>query len=684
MRTSELRKLLDRLRLREDQISFDTILRIIRRLRTNGPLLAITKHKQLVGSQARLEANGYIVFPFYSFYITSDATNQLSDFAHVEQASLISQFIASENKVISEFVDVYSSSSDASTAKLIHDIIHQYFIGYELDRRIEKIVFRLMWEVAQKRSSEAAENVYERYSALFEVIEGFKNIQFTLVSVSDKGQLHIQKTTSSNAQDYILEQIKAIIPNMESFRQDIVYEIRYDERVIFFHLIPLRFRHDWKLCDLIILSSVNQPIPVFCSKIVSNFVKKSSEQLIENIRTGFERTIQNLIIEANSTKDTKPNAFDDFCRFVVERIGPMTSSHSVTIRTYCAFTNSLVLSAHWSGNNDVEPPRETIYCDPSGSVNAFCYTNEQNPAYIYIPNIGDIPIDYQSAGLKNTIVARALSKAEICLPIGPFPLRLGTLNLESPYYAAYELDISFLQSISFHIFEYWRVINSSGDAWWLSQLSLTHLATHELRDFKESLAPEKRKQLENIIYTISPSEFYSKNMKFNWGHFLKFIQRLHKRSARHDPESLFDRVWRVDNIDATQPLGSRFLGSLRLILECVVNNAKKHSEYSLNNIEICLSSPGKGRVITIIYRSNINYIDPQTLEEIERRFVTPALSADGWHFGLFLVGVHARLLGGDIEIDPVCKKSFNYGPFAYMVRIPLAEDGNVKDRPLRR
>ena len=140
----------------------------------------------------------------------------------------------------------------------------------------------------------------------------------------------------------------------------------------------------------------------------------------------------------------------------------------------------------------------------------------------------------------------------------------------------------------------------------------------------------------------------------------------------------------MDNIDATQPLGSRFLGSLRLILECVVNNAKKHSEYSLNNIEICLSSPGKGRVITIIYRSNINYIDPQTLEEIERRFVTPALSADGWHFGLFLVGVHARLLGGDIEIDPVCKKSFNYGPFAYMVQIPLAEDGNVKDRPLRR
>ena len=67
MRTSELRKLLDRLRLREDQISFDTILRIIRRLRTHCPLLAITKHKQLVGSQARLEANGYIVFPILFF-----------------------------------------------------------------------------------------------------------------------------------------------------------------------------------------------------------------------------------------------------------------------------------------------------------------------------------------------------------------------------------------------------------------------------------------------------------------------------------------------------------------------------------------------------------------------------------------------------------------------------------------
>ena len=25
---------------------------------------------------------------------------------------------------------------------------------------------------------------------------------------------------------------------------------------------------------------------------------------------------------------------------------------------------------------------------------------------------------------------------------------------------------------------------------------------------------------------------------------------------------------------------------------------------------------------------------------------------------------------GNIQNDPVCKKSFNYGPFAYMVRIP--------------
>ena len=109
--------------------------------------------------------------------------------------------------------------------------------------------------------------------------------------------------------------------------------------------------------------------------------------------------------------------------------------------------------------------------------------------------------------------------------------------------AAYDLYISFLQSISFHIFEYWRVINSSGDAWWLSQLSLTHLATHELRDFKKySLALEKRKQLENIIYTISPSEFYSKNMKFNWGHFLKFIQRLHKRSAPPSRELIRSRM----------------------------------------------------------------------------------------------------------------------------------------------
>ena len=70
----------------------------------------------------------------------------------------------------------------------------------------------------------------------------------------------------------------------------------------------------------------------------------------------------------------------------------------------------------------------------------------------------------------------------------------------------------------------------------------------------------------------------------------------------------------------------------------------------------------------------MSYLDPDTISEIEQKFRKPALSGDGWHFGLFLIGVHARLLGGDIQINPDCRKDFDNAPFSYMVRIPIPED----------
>jgi hypothetical protein len=235
--------------------------------------------------------------------------------------------------------------------------------------------------------------------------------------------------------------------------------------------------------------------------------------------------------------------------------------------------------------------------------------------------------------------------------------------------AAYDFDLEFLQSIAFHIFQFWSVLNTAGDTWWLSQLSLTHLATHELRDFKQTLEPTQRKQLENIIYTISPAEHFDRRRpQQTWNSVVEFIKRHHRRlSSRR-----FEDVWKFFGIALDQKIESRFLGSLRLIIHAILSNTR-HSDYEKNAISLRKEMLGEREVITIQYSSNVSYVDPETLLEIEQRFRIPSLSADGWHFGLFLIGVHARILGGYIEIDPACRREFNYGPFAYLVRVPVPE-----------
>jgi hypothetical protein len=465
-----------------------------------------------------------------------------------------------------------------------------------------------------------------------------------------------------------LEDVSSMVQAIERTRRSQCSLVYFSNTQRLTYAIPLRFGTQNRVHDVLLLAADTGTIPVLAARLNEKYVRATVDKFIERKKQRLERCVQREIISPTNLSQSSQSAFEAFCKQVANELASVTNSHSVTIRAYRAFTDSLDLVAQYASETSIQA-KESIQCNPDSSVNAFCYLRSSADDLVYIPDIHNIPEAYRSQGLSTTLRARPTTKSEICLPIGKPPLRLGTLNLESSNFAAYELDIEFLQSMAFYIAQFWKSASSVDDAWWLSQLSLTHLATHELRDFKDTLDPAHRKALEHIVYTISPAEHYHRGGETSWSHLMNFIRRLHNKMA---PPETFSDIWRFVGFSETEKISARLLGSLRLIAHAVLSNTR-HSDYSRNSITLSLSEHGAGRIVTVEYRSNVSYVDPETLEEIEKRFSTPALSSDGWHFGLFLIGVHARVLGGDIEIDPFCRREVDYAPFCYMVRIPIPE-----------
>lgn len=635
-------------------------------LQSLDSFLCLTRQRKLSPEPAHLESDGYLIYPFLSYFKNGNHSGQIVSVPQEERTSLFANFQLYEGVVETEFSKVFGSTCDLPLLRAISELLHAYFSVYELDRCAEKSVYLLM-----QKASETATGVKQPFDVLKELNWRIFGIRTISIGAATSAELKIQSAFPSNFDPPQFDGVSSMLLKIEKTRQNQSAILKFGKQDRLAHAIPLRYGEQNRVSDLLMLVAESLTLPLFAVRVNEQYIRTSVGRIVERRRQQLERKVQREIISPQGQGLSSQKAFDDFCGYVVRELAALTNSHSVTIRRFRAFTNSLDLASEYSATLETRA-QHTINCDPQKSVNAFCYQKNIDGEFVYIPDISQVPEEYRDLGLLSVLKARTNTKSEICLPIGKPPLRLGTLNLESPNYAAYELDIEFLQSMAFYVSQHWKSVSSVDDAWWLSQLSLTHLATHELRDFKETLDPAHRRALEHIVYTISPAEHFHKGGETTWASLLNFVRRQHNKIA--SPETLYD-VWKISGFDENEKIGARLLGSLRLIVHAVLSNTR-HSDYARNSITITLSRGGAGRIVTVEYRSNVSYVDPETLEEIEKRFSMPALSSDGWHFGLFLIGVHARVLGGDIEIDPSCRKEVDYSPFAYMVRIPIPEAQN--------
>ena len=643
------------------QVPFDTIIDAIRSHAPTCEYYLFVRHRKLFDENARHQIGDFLIFPYFSFFVSDTFLYRLHALEYPHQLTVLDMDFSSYWSTSTPYVIVFGRHEDSEYLTLLRDLIHQHFIFSELDTIVDRAAFRLM-------QSGAVNQLYDNLITLNKERFGLRSLFCTILP---DGRLNPTLTNLDPSALLAYHGISAMSGLCKTYRQSVSRELTDENTRLFAKAIPVKQGTRLRIVGIFFLVSYDHPIDGFAAKLNEIFIDRTNDSQISTAKDAVEKEIQDRIIRASGSRHSDTfGETRDFCSFVLSRLGQSTGSHSATIRRYNSYSNSLDLVSYWSLDDNVEPPSLSIPVDHTSSVNSYCYLNAKDREMVYIRDIANIPDEYRDFGLRSTLVKRRDTKSEICLPIGLNPIRFGTLNLESPLYAAYELDIEFLRSAAFHVAEFWKTINSAGDTWWLSQLSLTHLATHELRDFKETLDPERQRSLENILYTISPTDQYSESRTLTWQSFLDFVHSAHNRLA---PTERFADIWKIHGIHPDRGLSPRFLSSLRLIVLSILSNTK-HSDYSHNRIFVrSISTPSGGAVMEITYDSCVNYIDPDTLREIEERFRVPALSGDGWHFGLFLLGVHARLLGGDIEILPDCKREYDYAPFSYRVRVPLEE-----------
>jgi hypothetical protein len=118
------------------------------------------------------------------------------------------------------------------------------------------------------------------------------------------------------------------------------------------------------------------------------------------------------------------------------------------------------------------------------------------------------------------------------------------------------------------------------------------------------------------------------------------------------------------------------LASIVVIMDSIWENITKNSKLKENRILLRSAAQpfAKKRVLTI------HWIAPTRLPESINRdelFLRPLLSDEGPHYGFFLIGVHARLLGGHVEFEDFSAPSRGFAIRAFIPYDPVTDRASI-------
>jgi hypothetical protein len=670
--TGRIRHLRETLLNRRALVPFSEILRAIVNIDGVGTLKVLVGHPKLTGRPSRVTLGDFLIFERFSFSIEGGELTQLMSIPETDRtdwARSIDQLVTHRT----DFVRLHALGTYSHISDDILDLLHHFFVTTEYEKLVAKSAKTIVKSLIAKDKDGAP-----RYDQLISANRDRFRLESSFFRSSDNQRFNRFLGQYPPSEDPCVHQLELLMKDSVTARQSLNGEITVNGSPVFVRAIPLRKSSSRKIDGCFVLFSVGVPAASFAVAVNELVVDHYNDLRVSGEQATTQTELQLAIIKATLQKrENIEEAKIAFLETVTKRLLKTTHAHSVTIRGYSSFSNSLdLLACTERGNNvsvdvcdaasqDLDSPIKSIDCSAVASVNGFCYNVIADRDAVYIPNIDSIPDEYAFKGLQKVKRCRPGTRSELCVPILSRRMRFGTLNLEAPFEAAFEFDVEYVKGISYLVSQYLDTQGAAQDSWWLSHLSFTHLATHELKDFKLSLNATQQERLERIIYTLSPQSLFSRARSTTLGDIVEQMKQAHLRQSAHVK---FDKVWRMVSLDFSRIVSGRFASSLYLILLSVLNNTR-HSKYETDSIELELQTANhQADILRISYCSGSAVVDP---ESIGGMFDVPNINSDGWHFGLFLIGVHSRLLGGHVEVDPDCRKEEDYSKFSFRVNLPI-------------
>ena len=352
-------------------------------------------------------------------------------------------------------------------------------------------------------------------------------------------------------------------------------------------------------------------------------------------------------------------------RSIVKSILHSTAAHSVTIRTYDAFNNNLVLQAEDCYPSSSYKSDEPVAYNTSNqnSINVQCFLTKEPGGYIYHPNLRS----------KITTPNPRNSESEACFPIWKGGVPFGTLNVEGHRKGILVDDIPFYSWVATKLGDLFTSLSNSIATEAIAQLSKANELVHG------SLSDDLGRQAK-LNFSQSDQAILKNWNKFQNEFRQPIVERIQPglKSLRHlvhqeiknattsNELSKLNLNYILPEID--QEISQLEYENIQGIVKTLLSNAQSHSNLVIDFLKFFILERCNNRYFFIKYISKFGKLTPS---EAKSYGTIPVVKEGKVRYGAFLMGQRVRAANGVLIInrpEQVLSKSI---PLELVIGLPL-------------
>jgi hypothetical protein len=398
-------------------------------------------------------------------------------------------------------------------------------------------------------------------------------------------------------------------------------------------------------------------------------------------------------------------AFKEFLEINMSEILFCTYGHSISIRLYGHKSKSLDLFV----SNTISYGKSSEYREDTkelslsikiskyrSSVNAFTFaTCTQEEPFVYIPNLlrqssdnsddkfsetipqkykekGIIPQKYKEKGLQAVAAYRKNSASEICFILTTGNTPFGVMNIESQVRDAFDDFKGFLSSVTKLIEAYFSQLLLINDNQWICDRISFYGNIHELRQRRElgHFTKKGSKILDELLFVDEQKKIESE--KINISSLQKIVENLINANHSTLDDNTRSEIHKTVSIKICSQtlIDYKYINNITDIVKNLISNIVAHGDLEKDRIRITDErlTPLSSQIFLRLFVKSTGDLDSDIVDKMGIR----PISKEKERYGMFLVGMIVRMLGGTIDITKARgKKEHHQSRTLIEIRIPM-------------